>query len=56
MTTNGDDFKASLVVFCCYDHGANAYEAVGKIATDEKDDHKCSLCVTVWCIATIYCQ
>ena len=45
-----------LAIFCCYDYGENASEAVGKIATDEKDYHKCSLCVIVYCIATAYHQ
>ena len=37
---------------CCY--SAKASEAVVKIATNEKDYHKCFLCVLVW-IATA-CQ
>ena len=27
-------FEANLVTFCCYDYGANASEAVQKIAID----------------------
>ena len=42
-----NDFKAVLATFCCYDYGAYASEAVQKIATDQKDYHKCSLCVMV---------
>ena len=42
-----NDFKAVLATSCCYDYGANASEAVQKIATDEKDCHKCSFCVIV---------
>ena len=34
-----------LSTFCCYDHGAKASEAVKKIATDQKEYHKCSLFV-----------
>ena len=36
---------------CCYDYGANASEAVQKIAIDQKDYRKCSLCVMVCCIS-----
>ena len=32
-----NDFEAVLANFCCYDYGANASEAVQKIATDQKD-------------------
>ena len=48
-----NDFEAVLAYFCC-DHGANASEAVQKIATDQKDYRKCSSCVIVCCIAKIY--
>ena len=41
------DFEAALATFCCYDSGANAYEAVQKIASDKKHYHKCSSCVIV---------
>ena len=40
-----NDFEAFLTTFCCYDFDANASEAVQKIATDQKDYHKCSSCV-----------
>ena len=36
-----NDFQAVLAI------GANASEAVQKIATDQKDYHKCSSCVIV---------
>ena len=38
-----NDFGDVLATFCCCDYCANAYEAVHKIATDQKDYHKCSL-------------
>ena len=44
---------AVLAIFLSYWYGANASEAVEKIATGEKDYHKCFLCVIVW-IATAY--
>ena len=44
-----DDFEPVLVIFCSYDYDTNASEAVEKIAADEKDYHKCSLC----CIAPV---
>ena len=34
-----------LATFWYYDHGAKASEEVPKIATDQKECHKCSLCV-----------
>ena len=37
---SGDDFEALLAIFCSYDDGANASEAVEKIATEKKDYHK----------------
>ena len=37
---------AVLAIFCCYDYGANASEAVQKIAAEIKS-HKCSSCVIV---------
>ena len=41
-----NDFDAVLATFCCYyNYGANAPEAVQKIATDQKEYHKCSSCV-----------
>ena len=32
-----NDFEAVLATFSCYDYGANASEAVWKIAVDQKD-------------------
>ena len=34
-------FEAVLATFCCYDYGANASEAFQKIATAQKEYHKC---------------
>ena len=51
----GDDFDAVLEIFRSYRYSANASEADDKVAIDEKNYHKCSLCVTV-CIATTYQQ
>ena len=48
-----NDFEAVLVAFCCYDHGAKASEEVQKIATDQKEYRKCSLCVIICWIAKI---
>ena len=48
------DFEANLTTFCCYSYGANAFEAVQKISTDQKDYRKCSSCVIVCWIARIY--
>ena len=45
-----DDFDAVLAIFRTYDHDGNASKAVEKIATDEKDYRKCSLCF-IACIA-----
>ena len=42
-----NDFEAVLATFCCYDHGAKASEEVQKIATDQKEYRKCSLCVII---------
>ena len=42
-----NELEAVLTTFCCYDYGANASEAVQKIATDQKDYHKCFSCVIV---------
>ena len=47
-------FEAVLVTFCFYDHGANASEAVQKIAIDQKEYRKCSSCVKTCSIAKIY--
>ena len=40
-----NDTEAVLVIFCCYDHGGKASETVQKITTDQKEYHKCFLCV-----------
>ena len=42
-----NDFEAVLATFCYYDYGAKASEAVQKIATDQKEYHKCSFCVII---------
>ena len=42
-----NNFEAVLATFRCYEYGANASEAVQKIATDQKDYPKCSSCVMV---------
>ena len=44
---NENNFEAVLATFYCYDYGANAFEAVQKIATDLKDYCKCSSSVIV---------
>ena len=49
-----DDFETVSSMFCCYDYGANASEGVKKIATYQKDHHKTSLGVIVYCIAKAY--
>ena len=52
-----NDFEAILATFYCYDYGANASEAVQKIAKKIKNKkyyHKCSSCVIVCRIAKIY--
>ena len=43
-----NDFEAVSATFCCYDSGSNAPEAAHKIATDQKDYHKCSSCLIVY--------
>ena len=53
---NENDFEDDLSTFYCYDYEKNGYsangsEAVENIATDQKDYHKCSLCVIVCYIA-----
>ena len=40
-------FEAALGTFCCYDHEAKVSEAVQKIAADQKEYCKCSLCVII---------
>ena len=42
-----NDFETVVAIFCRYDHGSKASEAVQKIATDQKGYHKCSSCVIV---------
>ena len=39
-----NDFEANLATFCCYNHRVKVFEEVQKIATDEKEYRKCSLC------------
>ena len=41
------NFEFVLATFFCYYYGANVSEAVQKIATDQKDYHKCSSGVIV---------
>ena len=43
-----NDFEAVLVNFCYNDFGANASGAFQKIATNQKDYHKCSSYVIVY--------
>ena len=43
-----NDLEAVLATYCCYDYGVNVSAAVEKIAKDQKDYHKCSLCVIVY--------
>ena len=49
-----NEFVAVLATFCCYDYGANASEAVQKIATDQKEYLKSSSFVIIYWIAKIY--
>ena len=42
-----NDFEAVLVTFCRYDHGAKASKEVEKIAVDQNEYRKCSLCVMI---------
>ena len=49
-----NDFDAVLATFCCYGYGANASEAVRKIATHKKNYRKWSSYVIVCWIAKIY--
>ena len=44
---NENDTEAVLAIFCCYDHGGKASETIQKITTDQKEYHKCSLCVII---------
>ena len=41
------DLEVVLATFCCCDHGAKTFEAVQKIATDQKEYRKCSSCVII---------
>ena len=41
-----DNFDAVSAVSRFYNDDVNLYQAVRKIATDEKDQHKCYLCVS----------
>ena len=50
------DSNDVLAFFCSYDYDANTSEEIGKITTDEKDYHKCSLTVMVFCITAVYHQ
>ena len=49
-----NDFWVVLGTFCCCDHGAQASQAVQKIATDQKESRKCSSCVVVCKITKMY--
>ena len=51
-----NDFQAVLAHFCCYAYDSNSSEAVGKIATNQKDCHRCFFGVKVYCIAKAYHQ
>ena len=51
-----NDFQAVLANFCCYDYGANASEAVEKIATNQKDYRRRFFDVKVYCIAKAHHQ
>ena len=42
-----NDFETVLGTFYCYEYGAKASGAFQKIATDQKEYCKCSLCVTI---------
>ena len=42
-----NNFEVVLTTLRCYGYDANASGAVQKIATSQKDDHKCSSCVIV---------
>ena len=43
-----------LFLLCCYDHGAKSSEAVQKIATDQREYHRCPSCAIICCVAKIY--
>ena len=44
-----NNFQTVLANFCCDDYGANASEAVEKIATNQKDYHRYFFGVKVYC-------
>ena len=46
--------EAVLTTFCCYDYGANAFEAVQRITADQKSYHKWSSTVVACWITKIY--
>ena len=48
-----NESEAVLATFCYY-HSAKAFEAVQKVATNQKEHRKCSLCVSICWIAKIY--
>ena len=48
------DFEAVLATLCCYEHCGNSSEAVQKIATDQKEYHKCYSSVIICWIDKIY--
>ena len=50
---NENGFEAVLATFSCYEHSTMASEAVQKIATDQKEYHKCFSCVIIFWIAKI---
>ena len=55
---NKDGFEADVATFYCYGYEKSGYDtnvsqAVQNIFTDQKDYHKCSLCVIVCCISSI---
>ena len=48
---SGDDFDAVLTIFRFYGYGANASEAVEKIAADKKDYHMLPLLYSLYSIS-----
>ena len=51
-----NNFEAVLAAPCSYDYSIKTSEEVEKITTNQKDCHKCYMCVTVCCIAKAYHQ
>ena len=51
-----NEFENVLTILDCYDYGENKSDAAEKIAIDENDYHKCSLCVIVNFIARLHHQ